>query len=168
MSEKRSIGLLSIEIGDIAGDGGMGTSLAALGVTVQDSCELSQNEPEITEINSEENDEPEEIIAGKTTKTFKWSIMNVEPDALVAVLGGSVTGTAPNEAWESPRATEIIEKSIRIKTKSGETIDIPRARIVSKLAWKFSKKDVNKVDITAYVLVPTKAATAPIKKYPTA
>lgn len=168
MAEKRSIGLLSIEIGDIAVDGGMGTVLAALGVTFQDSCELAQGEPEIIEINSEENDEPEEIITGKSVKTLKWSIINVAPDALLKVLGGTVTGLAPDETWESPRSTEIIEKSIRIKTKTLETIDIVRTRIVAKLAWKFSKKDVNKVDITAYILIPTKAATAPIKKYPTA
>lgn len=167
-TEKRSIGLLSIEVGAIAVDGGMSTTLAALGVTYQDSAELSQGEPEIIEIYSEENDEPEEIIAGKSVKMLKWSIMNVSPTALAATLGGTVTGTGATEAWEAPSSTTLIEKSVRIKTKSGETIDIPRARIVSKLAWKFSKKDVNKVDITAYVLVPTKAATAPIKKYLTA
>jgi hypothetical protein len=169
MSEKRSIGLVSIEIGDPAEDGGMAADLdlAVLGVTFQDSCELSQDEPEIVEINSEENDEPEEIIAGKTKKTLKWSIINVAPAALVKVLGGTVTGAGETEAWESPRTTVIIEKSIRIKTKTLETIDIVRARIVAKLNWKFSKKDVNKVDITAYVLVPLKANTPPIKKYAT-
>jgi len=167
-TEKRSIGLLSIEVGAIAVDGGMSTTVAALGVTYLDSCELAQGEPEIIEINSEENDEPEEIIAGKSTKTLKWSIINVSPTALAATLGGTVTGTGATEAWEAPSATTLIEKSVRIKTKSGETIDMPRCRIISKLAWKFSKKDVNKIDITAYILNPTKAATAPIKKYITA
>ena len=167
-TEKRSIGLLSIEVGAIAVDGGMSIALASLGVTYQDSAELSQGEPEIIEIYSEENDEPEEIITGKSVKMLKWSIMNVSATSLAATLGGTVTGTGATEAWEAPSATTLIEKSVRVKTKSGETIDMPRCRIVSKLAWKFSKKDVNKVDITAYVLVPTKVATAPIKKYITA
>jgi hypothetical protein len=86
----------------------MGTTLAALGVTYKDTAEITQDDPVITEHNSEENDEPEETIATKGKTTVKWSIIDATPATLVKVLGGTVTGTAPDEVWNAPAtATDI-------------------------------------------------------------
>ena len=79
MSEIRSIGLTSIKIGDIAEDGGMGQTLSPLGVTFQDTAELVRDDPEITEIYSEENDEPEEVVEVKGAARVRWKIMNIDP-----------------------------------------------------------------------------------------
>lgn len=165
MAEKRSIGLASLTIGAIAEDGDMGTTLAALGVTYQDSADLVQADDSLTEIYSEENDDPEEIIAIPGIKTLKFSIMNFDADTLVLVLGGTATGTIPNKKWLAPSSRVIIEKSIKLLTKTGNTIDIPRARVSGKLNMKFSKKGVALVDITARVMVPSKAGVAPISIY---
>jgi len=165
--EKRSIGLLSIEIGDPEEDGSMSTTLAALGVTFQDSCELAQGEPELVEIPSEENDDPEELIVGKATKTLTWEIINTSAETCAEALGGIVTGIGDAAVWEGPRTSGVIEKSVRIKTKTGETIDIPRLRFVNTINWKFSKKDVNKIKLKGVVLTPLKAGLAPMKKYKT-
>jgi hypothetical protein len=166
MAEKRAIGLLSIELGAIAGDGGIATTFASLGVTYQDSAELMQADNNITEIFSEENDDAEEVIEVMGGKTLKWSVMNIDPDNLVLILGGTATGTAPNKTWEAPDTRSQIEKSVRVKTKTNQTIDIPRAKIMAKINWKFSKKGVALIDITAKVLKPTKAGVASLKIYP--
>jgi hypothetical protein len=162
MAEIRSIGLTYIKIGDIAEDGGMGSSLSILGVTYQDTAELVQDDPEITNIYSEENDEPEEVIETAGPKKLKWSIMNFDPDQMIRVLGGTSTGNSPSKIWSAPISKDPIELSIEIMTKYNVKIQIPRAKITAKLNMQFRKKGVALVDIEATILTPTKAQTSPI------
>jgi hypothetical protein len=157
MSEIRSIGLTYIKLGDIAEDGGMGTSLTALGVTYRDSADLIQDDAEIVPVYSEENDDPEETIESEGVKRLKFSIMNYDPDTLVRVLGGTSTGVAPNKIWIAPAAKDPIEQSIEILTKKNVKIQIPRAHIAAKINWAFRRNGVALVDIIATILVPTKA-----------
>jgi len=169
MSEKRAIGLKAILIGAIAVDGDMAADLdlAAVGVTFQDSCNLAQETPQITEIFSEENDDPEEVIIGTTKKTLEFEIINTSAEACKAAFGGEITGVGDAEAWEGPRGSVIVERSVRIQTKSGENIDIPRVKFANTMQWKFSKKDTNRIKFVGTILVPLKAGVAPIKKYKT-
>jgi hypothetical protein len=162
MSEIRSIGLTYIKLGDIAEDGGMGTSLTALGVTYRDSADFIQDDPEINNIFSEENDDPEETIETEGVKRVKWSIMNYDPDTLIRVLGGTSTGVAPNKIWSAPAAKDPIELSIEILTKKNIKIQIPRAHIAAKINWAFRRNGVALVDIIATVLTPTKSGTAKV------
>jgi hypothetical protein len=162
MSEIRSIGLAHIKLGAIANDGGMGQSLSILGVTYQDTADLTQEDPEITNIMSEENDEPEEVIEVKGAKKLKFSIMNFDPDVMVRVLGGTSTGSAPNKIWSAPIAADPIELSIDILTKRNVSILIPRAKITAKLNMQFRKKGVTLIDIVATILTPTKNGTLPM------
>jgi len=161
MAEIRSIGLASIKLGAIAVDGGMSTALAALGVTYQDTAEMVREDPEITEIYSEENDDPEEVLETRGPAIVRWSIMNVDPDEVVRVLGGEVTGTT-DKVYHSPVSKDPIELSLEIITKSGLKIEIPRAKINAKENFQFRKKGVLLIDIEARVLTPTKIDTAPI------
>lgn len=165
MAEKRSIGLQSLKIGDIASDGGMGNTLSVLGVTYKDSCELTQEDPEITNIECEESDDPVETIEVIGARTLKWSIMDYNPQTLVKVLGGEVTGTGTEVdpyIWNAPSSSPSIEKSIELVSKSGVKFQIPRAKIMAKLNAKIVKNGVALVDITAKVLTPTKSGVAPI------
>jgi hypothetical protein len=162
MSEIRSIGLIHIKLGAIAGDGGMGTSLSILGVTLQDTAELIQEDPEITEIFSEENDDPEESIETAGPKKLKWSIMNFDPDQMVRVLGGTSTGVAPNKIWSAPRTKDPIELSCEVLSKYYVRTQIPRLKITAKLNMQFRKKGVTLVDIVGTILTPTKAGVAPM------
>lgn len=165
MAEKRSIGLASLKIGDIAVDGGMGTTLAAVGVTYKDSCELMQDDAEVTDIECEENDDPVESIEKLGKRTLKWSIMDYTPDTLVKVLGGTVTGEGTEldpKVWNAPTTSPSLEKSIELISKSGVKFEIPRAKIMAKLNAKVVKNGVALVDVTATILTPTKANTSPI------
>lgn len=161
MSETRVIGLAKVEIGDVGATGAMGTTLAQLGVTLSDSAELSQADPTETDINSEENDDPEEILYEKGKTTFKFSIIDYTPATLAKVLGGEVTTVAPI-VWKAPATVVVLEKSIKITSKSGVVFSIVRAKVAAKLTAKFSKKGVAQVDITATVMTPTLADTPPM------
>ena len=165
MAEKRSIGITTLKIGEVAGDGGMGSTLAVVGATYRDSAELVQDDPEITDIESEESDDPVESIEKLGVRTLRWSIMDYTPATLVKVLGGSVTGagTAGDPyVWNAPSTSPDIEQSIEIISKKTIKFEIPRAKITAKLNAKLVKNGVALVDITAKVLTPTKAATPPI------
>lgn len=162
MSEIRTLGLESIEIGDVAGDGGMGTTLAELGVTYRDTAELVQEDAESTEHFSEEFDEPVETIDTKGPTTVKWSIIDCTPATLAEVLGGEVTGSGATAKWEAPSTAENIEKSIKITPKVGMPISIPRAKINAKINYKLARTGILLVEITAKVLTPKKENTASI------
>jgi hypothetical protein len=162
MAEVRTLGLTSIQVSDIAVDGGLGTTFAALGKTYKDTAELMGADPETFEHQSEESDDPEESVVTKGKITIKWSIFDTDADTLVKVLGGTSSGTAPNKIWSAPDTAANIEKSVKITPKAGKIINIVRAKIVAKINYKLSKNGIFMVDITATVLTPTKAATASI------
>jgi hypothetical protein len=165
MAEKRSIGLTSLKMGAIAVDGDMGTTLAAVGVTYKDSCELMQDDANVTDIECEETDDPVESIEILGKRTLKWSIMDYSPDTLVKVLGGTVTGAGTEldpKVWNAPSTSPAIEQSIELVSKSGVKFEIPRAKVMAKLNAKIVKNGVALVDITANILTPTKAGVAAI------
>lgn len=160
MAELRTIGLTSLKMGNIAVDGGMGTTLAVIGNIYKDSCELSQEDASVTDIEAEEVDDPVESIEILGKRTLKFSIMDYSADTLVKVLGGTSTGTP--KVWNAPTTSPNIEQSIEIITPKGVKINIVRCKVMAKLTAKFSKTGVALVDVTCKILTPTKAATAPI------
>jgi hypothetical protein len=157
-----TIGLSSITVGDIAADGGMGTTLAALGLTYQDTCKLQQGDPETEDFYAEEVDDPVFSVsrAGKTTFTF--SIMNPELTTLQSMLGGTVTGTGDSAKWSAPDTIPAIEKSVKITPQQGLAFEVPRMKIVAKINGEFSKKGLLLIEVTGTVLQPTKTGA---KKY---
>jgi hypothetical protein len=79
----RILGLVSIEIADIAGDGGLGTAWEAIGETVKDSCVFTESDPTKTEFFIEESDDPIESI--------NWSTNNVRGRFMEKLFGGTHT-----------------------------------------------------------------------------
>lgn len=161
---KRSLGLATLKLGNIAGDGGMGTSLTAIGDTVQDTAVLSNDENQLTDFFSEEQDDPvESIVSQKGKFTLSWSSYNVDPDIMVKLFGGTKTGdggVTPYK-WAAPASIPDVEQSIELVDKKGNKIEIVRAKLTSKLQWNFKKTALAQIDIVATVLTPTKANTAP-------
>lgn len=161
MSEKRIMGVSSIKIGDVAVDGGPGTSLAALGGTYKDSASFEEDEGTDVEHEIEESDDPVAILPGATKKTISWGIINADPDTLVKVLGGTATGTAPNKVWNAPATKPAIYQTVEITDKAGVTVTYPRCFIKARRSWKITKTGILQVIIKARVMTPEKADTAP-------
>ncbi|MBC9913187.1 hypothetical protein [Chitinophaga varians] len=159
MAAKARIGLKKLEMGDVAADGGMGTSLAEFGATVSQTAVLQNESPNVTDFNIEEQSTPfyTASVDGKITLT--WSSYNVEPSSLVLVKGGTVTTDPSGTTWAAPTETPNIEKSIRLTTKDGTIIEIPRGKLDTVFQWNFQKDKLAQVDFTCTVLMPTKANT---------
>lgn len=154
-----TLGLSKIEVGDMATDGGMGATLVTLGYTYQDTCTMSQDDPETTEHYAEEVDDPVVVLsrAGKTN--FNFSIMDADLTTLAALLGGKVTGTGDTAKWEAPDKLPTIEKSVRITPEQGLKFEVPRMKLTSKINATFSKSGIMLIDVVGTVMQPTKANT---------
>jgi hypothetical protein len=160
MAEERSLGLTTLKIGAIAGDGGMGTSLAVLAYTEKDSAKITTTDPEVKEFFVEEVEPPIEVITTKpSVMTLEFSIHDIQPDTLIAIFGGTKAGTPA--VYTPPDVTAEVEKSIEITTLTGHIMKIVRAKIIANFDWSLNRQELSRVKIKATVLTPTKAATAP-------
>lgn len=158
-----TLGLSQIEAGAIAADGGMGTTLATLGYTYQDTCKMTQEDPETTDHYAEEVDDPVVSISRGGKTNFAFSIMDPSVTVLANLLGGKATegnGSTTQDKWEAPDSIPTVEKSIRITPQQGLKFEIPRMKLVSKINAEFSKKGILLIEVAGTVMQPTKSGTA--------
>ena len=149
------MGVSQILFGDIAQDGGMGSDLAAVGYTNQDSCTVTMDDPDITEFYAEEVDVPVITKSKKGKVTVTLSIMNPDVEVLAEFLGGSADTT--NNTWSNGTTYENIEKSCRIIPDQGFIFDFPRLKIDAKINGSLNNSSLLTLDITGTVLQPEKA-----------
>lgn len=162
MPSVTTLGLSKIEVGAVAVDGGMGTTLAALGLTYQDTCKLVEDDASVQEYNCEEYDDPVVIAKRRGKLTLNFSVMDADPDTLMTIFGGTVTGTAPAKTWVAPNVMPASEKSIKVTPRSGMSISLPRCDMRAKINSEFSSKGIFLVEVTAAVLQPTKTGVGRI------
>jgi len=85
---KHTFGLQNVLMGDIAADGGVGTSLVAVGETVSGTAEMTTTDPTITDIMIEESDSPIESIVAAGITQMAWSTYNIDGGQLLKFFGG--------------------------------------------------------------------------------
>jgi len=85
---KHTFGLQNVLMGNIAADGGVGTSLVAVGETVSGTAEMTTTDPTITDIMIEESDSPIESIVQAGITEMKWSTYNIDGGQLLKFFGG--------------------------------------------------------------------------------
>lgn len=152
-----TLGLASIEMGEVSGG-----SKAALGYTYQDTCKMTQEDPETTDFYAEEVEDPVASTsrAGKTT--FEFSLMDPSPETMAQLMGGTAGKSSPekaeNDKWDAPDKTPNIEQAITITPEQGLKFDIARAKISAKINAEFSKKGILLIDVKATVLKPSAGA----------
>lgn len=162
-----TLGLSKIEVGTIAQDGDIASTFEQLGYTYQDSCTMTQDDPEVNEFYAEEEDDPVAAISKGGKINFAFSLMNPSPEALVALMGGTASKSAQtlddNDTWEAPNSITQVEKSVRITPVQGYRIDVPRMKLNAKINAEFKKSGIFLVDVSGTVLVPTKSGVKKIK-----
>ena len=159
-----TMGISEIKIGDIANDGGMGTTLAALGLTEEDSCEITFGEITEEDVNVEEMDDPFEILrtAGKTT--FAFNIVNPDVSGMQLTMGGTGTPVEGGaDTYEAPITLPTVEKSLQITPKKGFKFEAPRVSINATLTGGYGRKKKLMLRVSGTVLAPTKANTGKFK-----
>jgi len=159
MDKKHSWALEKVEMGPIAEDGGMGTSLTVFGYTENGTMVLSEEEGSEQDFFVEEQDEP--IFVAQTqqgAKVLNWATNDVTPAQIERVKGGEATGdgTATPLTYEMPENEEFPELSVKVTTRTGHVIEMPRVRIKARFDWTVGKGALAKVMIRGRVLKPTK------------
>lgn len=126
------------------------TGYEPFGLTYEDTCKMSQEDPETTEFYAEEEDDPVESIdkAGKITFTF--SIMNPDLTTLNRLFGGEVA----TDIWSYPDTVSTVEESVIILPKKGLKFQIPRMKLTAKINGEFSKKGLLLIEVTGTVMKP--------------
>ncbi|MDD4820355.1 MAG: hypothetical protein PHD21_05940 [Flavobacteriales bacterium] len=146
MASIATFGLSKIEVKKVSA---VDTEYKTLGMTYQDSCSLTQNDPEVVEHYAEESESPVVSVARAGKIVLSFSVMDADVDTLVSLLGGSKSETG---AWNAPDSAPVVEMSIRVTPKSGMVIEIPRASVVAKISGNFSRSGLFLVAVTATVL----------------
>lgn len=133
------------------------TGYTAFGLTYEDTCKMSQEDPEVTEFYAEEEDDPVETVEKQGKITFSFSIMNPDLPVLKRLFGGGIA----SDVWSYPDAVNTVEESIIILPKKGLKFQVPRMRLVAKINGEFSKKGLLLIEVTGTVMKPT---TSGLKK----
>lgn len=126
------------------------TGYTAFGLTYEDTCNMSQDDPETTEFYAEEEDDPVEISEKQGKITFAFSIMNPDLTTLTRLFGGTVA----TNIYAYPDTVATVEESVIIKPKKGLKFQVPRMKLVSKINAEFSKKGLLLIDVVGTVLKP--------------
>jgi len=126
------------------------TGYEVFGLTYEDTCNMSQDDPEETEFYAEEEDDPIEVITKQGKTKFSFSIMNPTLETLKRLFGGEIA----TDIWAYPDTVATVEESLIILPKKGLKFQIPRARLKSRLNGEFSKKGLMLIEVSATVLKP--------------
>lgn len=131
--------------GDFAEEG-----YTPFGLTYEDTCKMSQDDPETTEFYAEEEDDPVEITEKQGKIIFAFSIMNPDITTLTRLFGGTVA----SDVYAYPDTVNTVEESVIIKPRKGLMFQVPRMKLVSKINGEFSKKGLLLIEVTGTVLKP--------------
>lgn len=156
-----SLGLAKVEYGEVDAGGGMQTTLTEMGYTLEDSFELTTDDPDVTEVNVEEIDAPIDL-SGKFGKiVYEWDIANPNVSEMAATGGG--TADTSNNEWAAPDAWSPIEKAFVFTPKKGFQHKVPRASLIAYPKGGFKKGDPQVWHMKATVLKNTSAAPRYLK-----
>ena len=153
-------GINKIEIGAKGVADAMGTTLAALGFTTEDSFKVNQSDAETTDFFVEETDLPIFTTTKAGEFTFTFTVANPDADTLVKVFGGSTTGTGATAVYTAPLVVPVIEQSVKVTPKIGMGFNVPRALITAKFTDSMGRNALLGVEVTVKVLAPS-GGTAP-------
>ncbi|EPL7679763.1 hypothetical protein M2T79_18510 [Elizabethkingia miricola] len=161
-------GLAQINIGAIASDGGMGTTLARLGDVKEGSFKVNHAEGDKTEFKIEESDTPIFIRQKDGTLSFEFEIHNPDGATFKQIWGGTVDATTGK--YTPPEKLVPVEMSFQVKPDQGHGFDVPRAQVAGRFSDAMGKDSLLGVIVTATVLKPTKAGISNFEmpKYPLA
>lgn len=152
-----NLGVAKIEVSDIAADGGVGTTFAALGLTQEGTTKLNFAEGTTTDLMVEEYDTAADSIFTGGEKTIEFVIANPDEDTLVALIGGTKSGTGASTVYTAPATATVIERSVKITPKKGLGWIFPRVLITARPTSDLGKNTWMGLTVTGKVLVPTKS-----------
>jgi hypothetical protein len=153
MSKVRNIGMTSIVVGPLGADGGLSTSMTALGRTYRETASITQEDNTKQDFLVEEQDDPvESIVTQKGVTNIVWDVVDFDPLGMQRIWGGEVI----NDTWHEPEELPTIEMSVKLTPKIGRAFIYPRCSLSAILVYNATRTDIARIRITARKLKPEK------------
>jgi hypothetical protein len=161
-----SVGLKKILVGDVAeGVSAMPAAMTALGRTYKGTADFSSEEGTVTDFFCEEEEEPfDSVVSQKGATTFKFCVTEWDNASLTKIFGGTtktenatIDGKAYTGLAKYVAPSDLVQKefSVRVISKNGVVVDIPRAKVTAKFKWNMAMTEVSQIDISCKVLSAT-------------
>lgn len=150
MPIQSTMGLKKIYVHPALDDGTMpanGEGWLDLGDVYQETCTLTDEDPEITEHKSETS-KKRITLTGETATTVALSLMDPDLEQLVRYFGGTITGEAGKRKWVRPRKLPYKEWAIWQMPEEGMLVGCATARIIPKFEITYSSKGICLVPMT--------------------
>lgn len=151
---KYTVGLKQVKVGTAVTDGDISASvLSALTKTFKvynDTCEVVQDAPSLTEHKEENNAVPVVVLVERTSPRVKFQMMETDATALIAMLGGTAQpdGTQSGTTGFGFDGTdEVSNQCFMFEALQGMDIYIPNGRISANLSGKMSKTGILLCDV---------------------
>ncbi len=150
MPIESTMGLKKIYVAPALADGTMpenGESWLDLGDVYQDTCTLTDDDPEVTEHKSETSSK-KITLTGETVTNVALSLMDPNLEQLARYFGGEITGTQGKRKWVRPRKLPYKEWAIWQMPEEGLFVGCANARIIPKFEITYSAKGICLVPMT--------------------
>ena len=155
----RSIGLKIAMFGDVNQNGGMPDKMKQLAKTLKGTASFNTEANQTQDFYSEEEPEvPEEtVITEAGLKQIKLNFMEWDNEVLKSIFGGTVEPgevtidgvTYEVEKFKASKDVVQIEKALRVISRYGVVIDIPRAKILARFVWNLAADQIAQIEIAA-------------------
>ena len=145
-----TMGLKKIYVTDAGADGTMpakGSDWKDLGDVYQDTCQLTDSDPETT-VHKSETSSKKITQVGETETTVALSLMDPDLELLARSFGGTIEGETPNRKWVRPKKLPYKEFAIWQQPEEGLFIGCPNVRIIPKFEITYSSKGICLVPLT--------------------
>lgn len=125
---------------------------AEIGCISDDSIDWGGDEKQTTKIwAAQKRQAPvKEITDNNGTNELTFDLIELKPDNLKMVMGGTVAGGK----WSAPAAEVNLENPVEITTADGTVISVKKASLVAKPKGKLGYKDVFKINCKLTFLMP--------------
>ena len=145
--------------GDVNQNGGMPDKMKQLAKTLKGTASFNTEANQTQDFYSEEEPEvPEEtVITEAGLKQIKLNFMEWDNEVLKSIFGGTVEPgevtidgvTYEVEKFKASKDVVQIEKALRVISRYGVVIDIPRAKILARFVWNLAADQIAQIEIAA-------------------
>lgn len=147
-----TMGLKKIWIHEALSDGSMppnGDGWLDLGDVYQDTCQLVDNDPEITDHKSETSNK-RITLTGETPTNVQLSLMDPDLEQMARYFGGTITNKDQKgkRRWVRPRKLPYKEWAVWQQPEEGLLMGCPNVRIIPKFEITYSSKGICLVPMT--------------------
>jgi hypothetical protein len=143
-------------------------SMREIGLVRSDTAVFTADAPTVNDFFAQQNpDYPAISIAENAgISRINFSLMQLKPEVLQTVFGGTITGEAPNESYSAPRQVVQVYGACEITTETNDAIIIPSVLLSANFNWTMSRTDISNIDVVLTIQLPDDGTSAPYKITP--